>query len=277
MIRLGHIEYSNCFPVHAELLERGSPQVELVRGVPTELNRALEAGAIDIAPASSIEYARHVERYRVLPEFVIGSRGPVHSILLESTRPIEELIDTRVAIPTASATSVVLLKILLALRYNVAVRFEWFVQEHGRDPFLDGVAAVLWIGDVALRRSFNAARLIYDLGTEWTEWTQLPFAFALWQTTLPEAREHELEALMDSFRRSRARFRAQPAELGAQYAPSFGIPAQRLSRYWKTLRYEFDPAMQEGLLHFYRMASAMGEAPSVDTIAWASQKARAEG
>src|SRR5688500_15274661 len=113
MIRLGHIEYSNCFPLHAELLEQGSPQVELVRGVPTELNRALEAGAIDVAPASSIEYARHADRYRVLPEFVIGSRGPVHSILLESTRPIEELIDTRVAIPTASATSVVLLKILL--------------------------------------------------------------------------------------------------------------------------------------------------------------------
>jgi chorismate dehydratase len=277
MIRLGHIEYSNCLPVHAELLEEGSPQVQLIHGVPSELNRALEAGSVDIAPASSIEYARHADRYRVLPEFVIGSRGPVHSILFESTRPIEELNDTRVAVPTASATSVVLLKILLALRYNVAVRFEWFVQEHGRDPFVDGAAAVLWIGDVALRRSFNAPRLIYDLGTEWTEWTRLPFAFALWQTTLPARREHELDPLIDSFRRSRARFREHTAELAAQHAATFGITAQRLNRYWKTLRFEFDPAMQEGLLHFYRMANALGEAPSVDGIAWASQKARAEG
>jgi chorismate dehydratase len=213
----------------------------------------------------------------VLPEFVIGSRGPVHSILLESTRPIEELNNTRVAVPTASATGVVLLKILLALRYNVAVRFEWFVQEQGRDPFLDGAAAVLWIGDIALRRSFTAARLIYDLGTEWTDWTKLPIAFAIWQTTLPARREHELEPLMESFHRSRARFREHTADLGAQYAATFGVPAQRLSRYWKTLHYEFDPAMQEGLLHFYRMANALGEAPPVNGIAWASQKPRAQG
>src|SRR5688500_9102253 len=102
MIRLRHIEYSNCLPVHSDLPEEGSPQVQLIHGVPSELNRALEAGSVDIAPASSIEYARHADRYRVLPEFVIGSRGPVHSILFESTRPIEELNDTRVAVPTAS-------------------------------------------------------------------------------------------------------------------------------------------------------------------------------
>ena len=41
MIRLGHIEYSNCFPLHAELLERGDANVQIVHGVPSELNRAL--------------------------------------------------------------------------------------------------------------------------------------------------------------------------------------------------------------------------------------------
>lgn len=277
MIRLGHIEYSNCFPLHAELLEQGHPDVEVVRGIPSSLNRALEAGEIDIAPASSIEYARHANRYRVLPQFAIASRGPVHSILFESMRPIEELNDTRVAVPTASATSVVLLKILLRLKYNVTVRFEWFTQEHGGDPFRDGVAAALWIGDVALRRSFTAAHLVYDLGSEWTDWTQLPFAFAIWQTTLPEARDAELEPLIESFARSRARFREQPIALAEQYANSFGVTPQRLGRYWKTLRYDFDAATQEGLLHYYHLAATLGEAPRVDRIVWASQKARAQG
>lgn len=273
MIRLGHIEYSNCFPLHADLLEHGSRDVEIVRGIPSELNRALATGKIDVAPASSIEYARHAGRYRVLPEFVIGSRGPVHSILFESTRPIEELTDARIAVPTASATSVVLLKILLRLKYNVATRFDWFPQEAGRDPFHEGAAAALWIGDVALRRPFTAARLIYDLGSEWTEWTNLPFAFAIWQTTMPPERDHELDPLLDSFRASRERFQQNATELAAQYASTFGVLPQRLARYWKTLRYDFDPAMQEGLLHYYRLANAIGEVPRVDEIAWASQKA----
>ena len=275
MIRLGHIEYSNCFPLHAGLLEQGNPGVRIVPGTPSMLNRALATGEIDIAPASSIEYARHAGRYRVLPEFVIGSRGPVHSILFETIRPIEELSDARIAVPTASATSVVLLKILLRLKYNLSTRFEWFAQEDGRDPFQDGVAAVLWIGDIALRRSFTAARMIYDLGAEWTDWTKLPFAFAVWQTTLPPERDHELDPLIASFDESRARFRENTTELAAQYASTFGVLPQRLARYWKTLRYEFDPSMQEGLLHFYQLAAALGEAPRVERIAWASQKARA--
>jgi chorismate dehydratase len=277
MIRLGHIEYSNCFPLHAELLEQGQPGVEVVRGIPSALNRALEMGDIDIAPASSIEYARHASRYRVLPQFAIASHGAVHSILFESIRPMEELNDTRVAVPTASATSVVLLKILLRLKYNVTVRFEWFTQEDGSDPFRDGVAAALWIGDVALRRSFTGAHLVYDLGTEWTEWTQLPFAFALWQTTLPAARDAELYPLIESFTRSRARFRDQPIALAEQYAASFGIPPLRLGRYWKTLHYDFDAATQAGLFHYYDLAATLGEAPRVERLAWASQKARAQG
>lgn len=277
MIRLGNIEYSNCFPLHAELIEHGDPDVEVVSGIPSALNRALAAGEIDVAPASSIEYARHADRYRVLPQFAIASRGAVHSILFESTRPIEELNDTRVGIPTASATSVVLLKILLRLKYNVTVRYEWFTQEDGGDPFRDGVSAALWIGDVALRRSFTAAHLIYDLGAEWTDWTQLPFAFAVWQTTLPAARDSELKPLLDSFARSHAHFRAQPYELAERYAAKFGVSPQRLGRYWKNLRYDFDAATQDGLLHYYRLAATLGEAPHVDRIAWASQKARAQG
>jgi chorismate dehydratase len=277
MIRLGHIEYSNCFPLHAELLESANASVEVVRGIPSELNRGLEAGAIDVAPASSIEYARHADRYRVLPGFVIGSFGPVHSILFETTRPIEQLGSTRIAVPTASATSVVLLKILLSQRFGIHPEYQWFTQEHGADPVADGAAAALWIGDVALRRSFSSDRTVYDLGSVWTEWTNLPFAFAIWQTTLPESRAAELNPLLESFDRSRTRFREAPETMAARYSATFGIAPDRLARYWSTLRYEFDTAMQQGLLHYYRLAAALGEAPLVDHIAWASQKARAEG
>jgi chorismate dehydratase len=277
MIRLGHIEYSNCFPLHAELIEHGNASVEIVRGIPSELNRALDAGRIDVAPASSIEYARHADRYRVLPDFVIGSFGAVHSILFETTRPIHELAGARIAVTTASATSVALLKILLMLKYHINADYVWFKQEQNADPFQDGADGALWIGDVALRRTAASQHFVYDLGTEWTDWTNLPFAFAIWQTTLPPERSSELEPLLQSFNRSRARFAAQPAQMAERYAATFGLSPERLSRYWSTLRYEFDIPMQEGLLRYYALAAQIGEAPLIQRIAWASQKARAEG
>ena len=50
MIRLGRISYVNMAPVFHRL----TSDVEEVTGVPTELNRMLVEGDIDIAPISSI-------------------------------------------------------------------------------------------------------------------------------------------------------------------------------------------------------------------------------
>ena len=63
MIRLGRISYVNMAPLFFRL----DAHVEEVAGVPTELNRALLAGEVDLAPISSIEYARHAPRLKILP------------------------------------------------------------------------------------------------------------------------------------------------------------------------------------------------------------------
>ena len=168
--------------MHARVIDRGPPEgVEVVEGVPSYLNGLLERGEIDVAPSSSIEYARHADRYRILPDLVIGSRGPVRSILFLSRRPPSELGAATVAMPTASATSVVLLKILLAKRWGVRPRSVWFDQARD-DPFAGGADAALFIGDVALRGGLHPALPFrFDLGEEWWEETGLPFAFAVWQ------------------------------------------------------------------------------------------------
>jgi chorismate dehydratase len=269
MIRLGHIEYSNCFPVHA-LFASGlaTANVELVSGTPAELNAALATGAIDVAPASSIEYARHSKSYRLLPGFVIASDGPVGSILLESTRPIAGLQDATIALPTASATSVVLLKILLRCRVGVEARYHWFDQDAGADPIEAGADAALWIGDVALRRAFVPARHIYDLGAEWQQWVGLPFVFAAWQTSAPPTRDRELKTLTASLQESRKYFEHNAAELAESWSSHFKIEANRLLTYWQSLRYAFDEPMQQGLLEYYRLAAQLGEAPVVDQLRW---------
>jgi chorismate dehydratase len=69
MIRLGRISYVNMAPVFHRL----EVDVDEVPGVPTELNERLLAGEIDIAPISSIEYARNADRLRILPRLCCSS------------------------------------------------------------------------------------------------------------------------------------------------------------------------------------------------------------
>ena len=129
MLRLGHIEYSNCFPVHALLLDREPPPgIEVRTAVPSVLNAELAAGRVDVSPSSSIEFARHADRYRLFPDLAIGAHGAVQSILFETRVAPEALTGREVALPTASATSVVLLRILLEKRLGVRPRYRWFDQ-----------------------------------------------------------------------------------------------------------------------------------------------------
>lgn len=266
-MRLGHITYSNCFPVHARLIDRpaeGDP--ELVEGIPSRLNALLAEGAIDVSPSSSIEFARHADRYSVLPDLVIGSHGPVRSILLLADRAPALLGSATVAVPSASATSVVLLKILLRLRWGVDVRFVWFDQAVD-DPFAAGAAAALFIGDVALRPGLHPALPVrLDLGTEWLEHTGLPFAFAVWQAaggTAPELRElHRL--LVDS----RSYGHQHREALARRHSPRFGLAAELLDEYWSGLRYELDATMLEGLQTFYEQAAAIGELKRPPEMRW---------
>jgi len=266
MLRLGHILYSNCFPVHARFVHKAPPPgVRLVSGVPSYLNGLLARGQIDVAPSSSIEYARHDGRYRLFPHVVIGSVGAVRSILLVGSPP--ETLDRRVvALPTASATSVVLLKILLRTRWRVAPRFIWFDQASD-DPFALGAAAALYIGDIALRRDLHPhAPARVDLGAEWYAETRLPFAFALWQASGGSATA--LRALSSALVDSHAYWRERRTDLAERYAATFGLDARVLDAYWSGLQFELDAPMVEGVRAFYRLAAEIGEVAAAPPLVW---------
>jgi chorismate dehydratase len=266
-LRLGHIIYSNCFPVHARLLDQPRPaDPELVEGVPSALNRLLARGEIDVAPASSIEYALHADRYRLLPELVIGSRGAVGSIVLASTVPPDRLGGKVVGLPTASATSVVLLKILLRHRWGVDVDFWWFDQGDG-DPGTD-FAASLFIGDAALDAALATRWPIrLDLGLEWWDETRLPFAFALWQAG-PSGDDDRLRALHATLLESRDFGERKRPCLADRYSSAFRLPATVLERYWADLVYRLDDSMLEGLSAFFELAVSIGEITRVPPLRW---------
>jgi chorismate dehydratase len=266
-LRLGHIVYSNCFPVHGRLVDRPMPgDPVLIEGLPSRLNDMLDRGEIHVAPSSSIEYARHPDRYRILPDLAIGARGPVRSILLLSTHHPRELRGLRVGLPSASATSVVLLKILLRIRWEAEPELFWFDQAR-EDPFARGAAAALFIGDVALRPGLHPHLPIrLDLGAEWMAETGLPFAFAVWQATAgSDADLRRLHSILMESRRYCAENRQALAE---RHAARFGLPPELLDSYWADLQYDLDEPMIEGLREFYRLAAETGEIPAEPELRW---------
>ena len=98
MIRLGRISYVNMAPVFYRL----EHEVGEVVGVPTELNELLIAGEIDLAPISSIAWARDAHRLRILPRLCVSSEGAIDSIQLVTRMPFGQV--RSVAVTPESAT-----------------------------------------------------------------------------------------------------------------------------------------------------------------------------
>lgn len=68
MLRVGRIRYINCYPVYGAI-DRGIVPLAgtLVNGVPTDLNRLMAAGELDVSVVSAVEYARDATKLLLLP------------------------------------------------------------------------------------------------------------------------------------------------------------------------------------------------------------------
>ena len=251
MIRLGRISYVNMAPVFFRL----DADVDEVQGVPTELNEKLVAGEIDLAPISSIAYARSADRLRILPRLCVGSEGAVDSIQLVSRRPLEQV--RRVAVTPESATSVVLTRVLLPEAEHV--------------PLGEGADAKLLIGDAALKSAFEDPTPHYDLGRLWLERTGLPMVFAVWAA--PEPVADGLCELEDALVASVRLARAEPERLAHEASERYGYPAGFLARYFEKLRYRFGPRERAGLLTFLELARDAGELTEVPELRFVQPEA----
>jgi chorismate dehydratase len=237
LIRLGRISYVNMAPVFYRL----DAEVEEVTGVPTELNARLLAGELDVAPISSIEYARNAERLRLLPRLCVSSEGAVDSIQLVSRVPLADI--RSVAITPESATSVVLTKVLVPDATHV--------------PLGQEADAKLLIGDAALKSAFEDPTPHSDLGRLWRERTGLPMVFAVWAA--PEDALDGLSELEDALVASVRLARAEPERLAHESSERYGYPPGFLARYFEKLRYSFGPRERAGLLTFLELARDVGE------------------
>src|SRR5215217_3533485 len=237
MIRLGRISYVNMAPLFFAL----DADVEEVSGVPTELNQALLDGRVDLAPISSIEYARNATELRILPRVCVSSEGAVDSIQLVSRAPLASI--RSVAVTPESATSVVLVKVLLPEAEQV--------------PLGEDADAKLLIGDAALQSMFEDPTPHYDLGRLWLERTGLPMVYAVF--ACPDPPPDGVPELEAAFLTALRANRAEPERLARDASARYGYPAGFLARYFEKLRYRFGPRERAGVLSFFELAVEAGE------------------
>jgi chorismate dehydratase len=280
-IRIGHFEFLNGYPLYYGL-ERGAGWgcFRLVGGVPTDLNRKLLAGELDISPVSSIECGVHADELLFFPHVSITADGAVDSIRLVSRRPMAEV--ESVALTRQSATSVVLLKILLR-------------QRHGIEPVytpMDGSVAealktndaVLLIGDQALEAYYGAGKATvtagteaeaagtglfsYDLGLEWKGFTGLPMVFALWavRRSFFQRRPGETVEVQDRLGYSIAYCAENRDEVVRAAADVYPFSPGQLRSYFSKLRYDLTDEYRRGLDGFYRRAVEIGEAATAPEL-----------
>ncbi|NLV72297.1 MAG: menaquinone biosynthesis protein [Actinobacteria bacterium] len=274
-VRVGHIRFLNCYPLYYGLEQRGlladgrtedrpgRPGVRFYPGVPTDLNRWLAEGSIDLGPISSIAYARNHRRLLLSPNVSISSSGAVDSIQLVTHRPLTEI--GSVALTRQSATSVALLKTIFKLRLEQQVVYGDF--DGLLSTALDRYDAVLLIGDQGLEALHfpEPGAVCYDLGELWKEWTGLPMVYAVWAAREDFASSNAAELV------SVEQELAKCMDYGRDHLPEvvdsalglYRFDRESMARYFALLRYDFTEEYQKGLSRFYELAYEAGELPEV--------------
>ena len=276
-MRVGRIPYINCYPVYGAI-DRGVVSLEgdLVNGVPTELNRQMAAGALDVSVISAVEYARDAKRYLLLPDLSICSDGPVRSVVLFSKRPASELHGRRVLVSRSSMTSVALLELLFEDVWDAKPAFvpsdaeladvgRFGDEDHDARLVIGDAALHLWSrlrspDSFAVDHALNQYRFAYDLGSEWKSWTGLPFVFAVWvaQRTAPVDRALAIHAGLIA---SRDWGLQHLDTLAAQAALATGVLKPVCVEYLSGLDYGLSYQHLAGLTEFFRRLVAAGKVP----------------
>jgi chorismate dehydratase len=195
-VHLGAVDYLNARPL-VYGLELRNDLFTVRFDTPSKCAALLHEGSIDVGMIPTIEYLRGQD-YRVVPNVGIVSDGPVASVALFSTKPVDQV--RTIAADTSSRTSNALLRILCFEVFGIDADFEPIPPDI--PAMLRSCDAALVIGDPALFYDYNATGVLKtDLGERWTALTGLPFVWAFWAgrpDALPRRSVAELIAARDA-------------------------------------------------------------------------------
>jgi len=272
-LRLGKIGYLNVLPIYHPL-EQGLVRhdLEIVSGVPAELNEQMRRGELHLSANSSIEYARRPQRYLLVPDLAIGCHGPVQSVLLLTQNPVASLEGQNVLVSAQTHTSAALLRMLLDRRYKVHAGFEsgdaTALLASGQRP-----PAILAIGDEALNlRRHPDYPYVYDLGQEWLEWTGLPFIFGVWivRRAAWETHQRPLQQAMQQLIAAKEWGQEHLSDMCGLAAQGSSLDTLEMCSYFNGLSYNLGEREQQGLQRFFAMLQQCGIIPKAPPLEFAS-------
>lgn len=169
---VGCVPYVNAKPLITKFAFEPTVRVEL--DVPSKLPAMLDSGSVQAVLASSFDALTTPGR-SIVWGVCIGSFGPAASVRMFSKVPFAEI--RSLALDRSSLTSNHLAQILLREVYGCAPAVE------KEDPDLEAMLArhdaAILIGDNGLMTE-GAGLHILDLGEAWTNFTGLPFVWAVW-------------------------------------------------------------------------------------------------
>ncbi len=251
-MRIGAVSYLNTKPLIHGLSQR-LPGARIVLDLPSRLADRLAAGDLDVALIPSIEYFRGSD-WRVVSDACIACRGAVRSVrLLFRTAPADV---TRLAVDEGSRTSVALAQILLHRRYGIRPQ----VQPLAIDAPISepGADAALVIGDRAMDIPRDRWRETWDLGTEWTRMTELPFVFAMWVAG-PKPLSDGLATALEASRDAGV---ASARSIAESESGRYGLTVDDCWHYFtKQLHFRLGPEERAGLELFHRWAQSLDLIP----------------
>jgi chorismate dehydratase len=248
VVRLGAVNYLNARPL-VYGLELRNDLFSLRFDLPSLCAALLHEGSIDVGMIPSIEYLRGHD-YRIVPEIGIISEGPVASVALFTTTPVEQI--RTIAADTSSRTSQALLRILCIEHFGIDPEFHPMAPEPAR--MLRQCDAALLIGDSALFLDYEEMGVDkVDLGAEWSSMTGLPFVWAFWAGRpgiLSRSGASALVAARD------AGVAASDAIATAYCRPERAVAGQAYLR--ENIRYTLGEREEAGLLAYYDFAERHG-------------------
>jgi aminodeoxyfutalosine synthase len=230
---IGKIPYLNSVPFYERMERR---RFRILPVTPRRMGVLAEKGQMDAGLFSLMDYMRQKESLEYLP-YCIATRDHVKSVMLFSNHGWKDLEGKTIGITDDTATSVQLLNVLLKKKYGIHAELQ---RMHSGVNDYHRFDAVLLIGDDALRANkFGLAgfELCYDLATEWYEWQNLPFVFAVWavKKSLDASQKHELsEIIRDSLASSENVLET----VGEAHGKRIGLSSDEAGEYLRCFTYK---------------------------------------
>lgn|ERR1035437_9809505 len=174
-IKVSAVSYLNAKPLiygleHSDIIN----EIDFTLDIPSLCADKLINDEVDIGLVP-IAILPQLKEYYVLTDYCIGAEGAVSSVNLYSDVPMNEI--KTILLDYQSRTSVMLCKVLAKNYWKINP--EWINAKYDFEKEINGTTAGVIIGDRTFGKA-NIHKYVFDLASEWKNFSGLPFVFACW-------------------------------------------------------------------------------------------------